>query len=64
MILCEEAKKILEAYRVPVKKRFFPQINQTLFYDEEQGIWTDRFGKIPRINIHIPSIQELLDFCK
>ena len=39
MVLCEEVKQILRAYRIPVKRKYFQAVGRYLTYDEETGLW-------------------------
>ena len=39
MILSEEIKQILNAYRVPVKRKYFQAVGRYLTYDPETGLW-------------------------
>ena len=63
-MVSREFREMLSRIKMPVKKRYFEAAHQTLFYDEERGLWVDCFGMIPKVNNHVSSIQELVNFCK
>ena len=39
MVLSDEVKQILEAYRVPVRRKYFQAVGRYLTYDPETGEW-------------------------
>ena len=39
MVLSEEVKQILKAYKVPVKRKYSQAVGRYLTYDPETGLW-------------------------